>query len=73
MHEKVIFYELVVKGHIDSRRSSWFDGMELLLLEDGTTRLYGPVRDQAALHALLSRIRDLALELQAVRRIKDTE
>ncbi|MFQ4147633.1 hypothetical protein AAGW05_02880 [Arthrobacter sp. LAPM80] len=56
-------YRLRVLGHLDASWSSWFDGMELTLENDGTTTLTGPVPDQAALHGLLGKVRDLGLTL----------
>ncbi len=56
-------YEIRVKGHLDGRWAAWFDGLALSHGSDGTTVLRGPVVDQAALHGLLSRVRDLGLPL----------
>jgi hypothetical protein len=56
-------YEIRVKGHLDTRWAAWFDGLALSHGSDGTTVLRGPVVDQAALHGLLSRVRDLGLPL----------
>ena len=56
-------YEIVVEGHLDARWARWFEGMALTHETDGTTHLVGPVADQAALHSLLTRIRDLGLTL----------
>jgi hypothetical protein len=61
-------YEIIVEGHLDARWAQHFEGMTLTQLGDGTTRLHGFVVDQAALHARLSRIRDLGLELISVQR-----
>jgi hypothetical protein len=62
-------YQIRVRGHLDSRWSEWFDGLDLAREANGDTTLTGPVRDQAALHGLLNRVRDLNLTLIAVRRL----
>ena len=59
-------YEIRLRGRLDPRWSAWFDGMTLTTADDGTTTLRGPVTDQAALHGLLARIRDLGLPLLSV-------
>jgi hypothetical protein len=61
-------YEIRVKGHLAARWADWFDGLTLTQESDGTTLLSGPVVDQAALHGLLGKVRDLGLPLIAVRR-----
>jgi hypothetical protein len=61
-------YEIRVKGVLDRGWSAWFDGLEVTSDERGQTTLAGPVTDQAALHGLLAKIRDLGLELLVVRR-----
>jgi len=63
-------YEIRVQGHLDPRWSEWFDGLEITNLENGEAMLSGDIVDQAALHGLLSRVRDLGLPLMAVSRIK---
>ena len=60
------YYEIKVKGHLDQRWSEWFASLELTHLEDDETLLAGPLPDQAALHSLLERIRDLNLKLVSV-------
>ena len=55
-----------VKGHLDDRWSDWFGGSAIHLQSDGTTVLVGPVVDQAALHGVITRIRDLGLPLLSV-------
>jgi hypothetical protein len=60
------FYEIRVEGHLDGRWSEWFDGMEITNLENGETVLSGDIVDQAALHGVLAKVRDLNLALVAV-------
>jgi hypothetical protein len=61
-------YEIRLKGHLTPRWADWFDGLTLTQESDGTTLLSGSVVDQAALHGLLARVRDLGLPLIAVQR-----
>ena len=63
-------YRIRVEGHLDASWSSWFNGLKLTCQEDGSTDLVGPIPDQAALHGLLIKIRDLGLPLVAVNRIE---
>ena len=67
-NEQGAVYEIRVKGVLDSRWSEWFDGMTLSSDANGETTLSGPVADQAALHGLLARVRDLGVPLVSVRR-----
>lgn len=60
------YYEIKIKGYLDQRWSSWFTGMKLTHMVGGETHLSGPLPDQAALHGLLERIRDLNLTLISV-------
>jgi hypothetical protein len=62
-------YEIRLKGHLDRRWVTWFEGLTLSLESDGTTVIHGPVSDQAALHGLLQRVRDVGLPLVSVIRI----
>ena len=62
-------YRIRVSGHLDDRWSERFGGLAVQHQEDGTTELVGPVVDQAALHGLIIRIRDLGLPLLAVNRV----
>ena len=62
-------WELRVKGHLDARWVDWFEGLRFTHQRDGTTVLRGPVADQAALHGLLSKVRDLGLPLVSVMRV----
>jgi hypothetical protein len=63
------WYEIRVQGRLDDRWVAWLDGLELSPTEDGTTVLRGQVRDQAALHGLLHKLRDLNLPLLSVAQI----
>lgn len=56
-------YQIRVEGHLDERWSLWFDDLGLTHHCDGTMTLFGPVVDQAALHGLLAKVRDLNLTL----------
>jgi len=62
-------YQIKVKGILDSKWSEWFDGLAITPLPSGVTLLTGPVSDQAALHGLLNKIRDIGLPLLAVNRV----
>ena len=62
-------YELRVQGVLDPRWSAWFEGLRVTSEQAGQTILAGPVADQAALHGLLAKVRDLGLPLLSVRRI----
>jgi len=62
-------YEVRVAGHLDQRWSAWFDGAALVHESDGTTTLSGDVADQAALHGLLGKVRDLGAVLLSVTRV----
>jgi hypothetical protein len=61
-----VTYRIRIQGQLDSQWTNWFDEMTFTLEEDGNTLLSGPVVDQAALHGLLKKIRDLGLTLISV-------
>jgi hypothetical protein len=63
-------YEIRLKGHLEARWAAWFEGLRLTRERDGTTLLSGPVVDQAALHGLLRKVRDLGLPLVSVTRVE---
>jgi hypothetical protein len=60
------WYQIRVKGHLDTSWSVWFDGLRIMHDADGATTLRGPVVDQAALYGLIGRARDLGLTLLGV-------
>ena len=62
-------YEIRLKGHLDAHWTAWFDGSTVTSENDGTTVISGFVADQAALHGLLQRVRDLGLQLVSVIRV----
>jgi len=64
-----LWYEIRVKGHLHSRWTAWLDGLELSPSEDGTTLLRGRVADQAALHGVLNKLRDVGLPLVSVEQV----
>jgi len=67
---KAFYYEIRLKGHLEARWVKWFSGMKITLEENGTTILSGPVTDQAALHGLLKRVRDVGLPLLSVNSVE---
>ena len=61
-----VVYQIRLKGHLGSQWIDWFEGLTITLEENGDTLLTGPVIDQAALHGLLKKVRDLGLPLVSV-------
>ena len=68
-----LIYEIRLKGHLGREWADWFGGMAVDLTEDGHTLLTGSVADQAALHGLLKKVRDLGLPLLAVQCVEPDE
>jgi hypothetical protein len=68
-----IVYEIRIKGYLDSQWADWFEGLSITLKENGDTLLTGPVIDQAALHGLLKKVRDLGMPLVSVNRVQLNE
>ncbi len=72
-HDQHQCYEIRLKGHLDDRCAEWVEGLTITLEENGDTLLTGPVVDQAALHGLLRKVRDLGLSLVSVNRVQSNE
>ncbi len=66
-------YQIRVQGVLDRSWSAWFDGLQICSEPGGVTVIAGEVADQAALHGLLAKVRDLALPLLSVHRIEQQE
>ena len=62
-------YEIRVDGHLGTRWAAWFDGLAVTSESDGTTVLHGPIVDQAALHGLLQKLRDVGIPLISLRQV----
>ena len=65
-HHEPGVYEIRLKGHLDAKWADWFDGLTITRADNGETLLRGPVVDQAALHGVLRKVRDLGLPLVSV-------
>ena len=63
-------YEIRLKGHLEVRWERWFDGLTITLEENGNSLLSGPLADQAALHGILKKVRDLGLTLLSVNSVE---
>lgn len=64
-----MIYQIRIKGHLSPQRADWFGGLTITPEDNGETLLSGPVVDQAALHGLLRKVRDLSLPLLSVIRV----
>jgi len=64
-----IVYQIRIKGHLSRQWTEWFEGLTIALEEDGNTLLTGTVIDQAALHGLIKKVRDLGIPLLSVNRV----
>ena len=63
-------YQIRIKGHLGRQWADWFEGLTITALDNGETLLTGPVVDQAALHGLLRKVRDVGIPLLSVVRVK---
>jgi hypothetical protein len=68
-----VVYQIRIKGHLGSQWTDWLGGLTITLEEDGDTLLTGPVVDQAALHGLLKKVRDLGMPLVSVSQVQTDE
>ena len=65
-----MIYQIRIKGHLGQQWTEWFEGLTITLEDNGDTLLTGPVVDQAALHGLLKKVRDLGMPLLSVDPVK---
>src|SRR5439155_22910609 len=65
-----LVYQIRIKGHLGRDWTDWFEGLSITLEDNGETLLTGPVIDQAALHGLLKKVRDVGMPLVSVMRVK---
>jgi hypothetical protein len=73
MEMPLTIYEIRVAGHLSPQWTDRFESLTITLEEDGNTLLSGPVADQAALHGLLKKVRDLGLPLLSVNQVPPLE
>ena len=66
-------YEIRVDGHLTERWAAWFDGLAIISEDDGTTVIRGSLVDQAALHGLLQRLRDIGIPLISLTPVEDSD
>ena len=67
--DQPIIYQINIEGHLDDRWAAWFENASISLEENGDTLITCPVVDQAALHGLLKKVRDLGMPLLSINRI----
>ena len=71
--DELIVYQIRIKGHLELQWTEWFDGLMILPQDNGDTLLTGVVVDQAALHGLLKKVRDLGMPLISVIRVNPAQ
>lgn len=71
--DRPVEYHIRLQGHLGPELAGWFEGLSVTAEADGTTRLAGPVADQAALHGVLKKIRDLGLPLISIAQVQPGE
>jgi hypothetical protein len=72
-HHEPERYEIRIKGHLDDKWADWFEGLTITREDNGETLLTGPVVDQAALHGVLRKVRDLGMPLLSVSRVRPSQ
>ena len=68
-----LVYQIRIQGHLGRQWTDWFGGLTITLEDNGETLLTGPVVDQAALHGVLRKVRDVGIQLLSVIRVKPGE
>ena len=68
--DQLLVYQIRIKGHLGAQWTDWFEGLTITLENTGDTLLTGPVVDQAALHGLIKKVRDLGMPLISVNQVK---
>ncbi len=71
-HHEPERYEIRIKGHLDDKWADWFEGLTITREDNGETLLTGPVVDQAALHGVLRKVRDVGIPLLSVTRVRSS-
>ena len=66
-------YEIRIRGHLPDKYIGWFNGMDILREEDGTTTIYGSLPDQTALHSVLFKIRNMNIGLISVNVVENQD
>jgi len=66
MQDGPVVYQIRIKGRLDQEWSDWFEGLTIAVDDNGDTLMSGPVADQAALHGLLKKVRDLGMPLLSI-------